>query len=288
MPYFSVVIPTYNRADRVTKAIDSILAQAFEDWELIVVDDGSTDDTKERIARYDDARIKYIFQENAERGAARNKGVKESTGNYVFFLDSDDFVYPTYLIHAAESLKDLNEPEFFHIRYKEMKDNKTVATEKLKPNEVLQKTLRQNRFACQFFLRKDIARQFKFSENRALKIGEDWALILRIAVRYKLHFSNEALGVIVQHDDRSMQLASPDTILTSRDLILEYLSQDEKIRDDVKGNVDAELTSLAALSAAINKEKSQAKKLLAKALKKRAYLRWTKRTLAIYKKLALG
>jgi hypothetical protein len=85
-----------------------------------------------------------------------------------------------------------------------------------------------------------------------------------------------------------MQLASAETILNSRDSLLNYLNEDELVSEEIKGNVSAELTSLAALSSALNKDKRAAKELLLEAIKKRPYLRWTKRTLAIYKKLAIG
>lgn len=288
MPYFTVVIPTYNRANRITKAIDSLCAQEFEDWELIVVDDGSTDNTKEKVNALADARVHYLYQENAERGAARNKGTALAKGKYVFFLDSDDFIYPTHLAHAYEELQRLNEPEFFHIRYKEVFENKTVRKALLQSATIKEKTSKQNRFACQFFLRTDIANQIQFSENRDLKIGEDWGVILRVSARHTLHFSNQHLGAIVQHGERSMQVADVNTILKSRDILLRYLKEDELITQSILDSVEAELTSLAALAAAINQDKKLAKQLLSKAIQRKPYLRWTKRTLAIYKKIALG
>ncbi len=92
----SVVIPTYNRAQFVTEAIDSVLAQTFTDYEIIVVDDGSTDDTRQRLARYDN-RISYIFQENRGVSAARNTGIRASSSEWVAFLDSDDIWRVEYL-----------------------------------------------------------------------------------------------------------------------------------------------------------------------------------------------
>ena len=76
-PFFSIIIPTYNRAHLISMAIDSVIAQTFENWELIIVDDGSTDNTKELVDNYCsiDKRIRYIYQENAERSAARNNGI---------------------------------------------------------------------------------------------------------------------------------------------------------------------------------------------------------------------
>ena len=97
MPKVSVVIPTYNRADFICDAIESVLAQTYKDYEVIVVDDGSTDNTREVLKKYGD-RIKYIYQENKRQGAARNTGIKNSTGEYIAFLDSDD----TWLPHKLE------------------------------------------------------------------------------------------------------------------------------------------------------------------------------------------
>jgi glycosyltransferase involved in cell wall biosynthesis len=91
MPRVSVIIPTYNRARLVTQTIDSVLAQTYPDFEVIVVDDGSTDNTRAVLAHYG-ARIKYIYQENQGQPAARNKGLLASQGEYLLLLDSDDLV----------------------------------------------------------------------------------------------------------------------------------------------------------------------------------------------------
>lgn len=89
MPKVSVVIPTYNRVSLISECIESVLRQTYKDFEVIVVDDGSTDDTEEVLKPYH-GRIRYIRQENAGVATARNRGVLEATGEYVAFLDSDD------------------------------------------------------------------------------------------------------------------------------------------------------------------------------------------------------
>ena len=89
MSLFSVIIPTFNRSSVIERAIDSVLNQSFTDFELIIVDDGSTDKTKTLLDRYDD-RIQYVFQENRGVSAARNLGVKQAKGKWLAFLDSDD------------------------------------------------------------------------------------------------------------------------------------------------------------------------------------------------------
>ncbi len=98
MPLVSVVIPTYNRAATVGSAIESVLRQTEQDFEVLVVDDASTDDTEGAVARFGDPRVKYI-QQSVNRGdaAARNAGITNSTGHYIAFLDDDDQWIPEKL-----------------------------------------------------------------------------------------------------------------------------------------------------------------------------------------------
>ncbi|SFN73875.1 glycosyltransferase family 2 protein [Salegentibacter flavus] len=91
----SIIIPTFNRADSLPDAIGSVLEQSAGNWELIIVDDGSIDDTRQVMSKFlSDERVKYYFQENAGVSAARNKGVELSRGDYLIFLDSDDKFLP--------------------------------------------------------------------------------------------------------------------------------------------------------------------------------------------------
>jgi glycosyltransferase involved in cell wall biosynthesis len=93
IPKVSVIIPTYNRADLVSQAIDSVLQQTFTDFEVIVVDDGSTDDTARVVKAYGD-RVQYVWTTNGGTGHARNVGMLHARGMYFTFLDSDDVLYP--------------------------------------------------------------------------------------------------------------------------------------------------------------------------------------------------
>ncbi len=104
-PIFSVIIPTYNRAHLVTRSIQSVLNQTFSQFELIVVDDGSTDNTDAEVKSIKDIRIRYIYQENRGRSAARNTGVTHAKGLYITFLDSDDEALPEWLEHFAQEFE---------------------------------------------------------------------------------------------------------------------------------------------------------------------------------------
>lgn len=97
-PLFSIVIPTYNRAYILPNAIESILQQTFHDWHLTIVDDGSTDDTRDIMDHFlCDPRISYVYQENRGVSSARNRGLSGSIADWVTYVDSDDIVYPHYL-----------------------------------------------------------------------------------------------------------------------------------------------------------------------------------------------
>ena len=94
---FSVIIPAYNAEKFIVRSIKSVLDQNYTDFELIIVDDGSTDGTKGQIEQFSDNRIRYVYQENGGVSAARNKGILESKGEYICFLDSDDEWKPDHL-----------------------------------------------------------------------------------------------------------------------------------------------------------------------------------------------
>lgn len=96
-PAVSVVIPAYNYGRFVGDAIGSVLAQEYRALEVVVVDDGSNDNTREVVARFDDPRIRYVYQENAGLSAARNTGIRESRHDFVAFLDADDSWAPEKL-----------------------------------------------------------------------------------------------------------------------------------------------------------------------------------------------
>ena len=115
MPFYSVVVPVYNRAELVRATLDSVLAQFCRDWELIVVDDGSTDDTPRVLAEYQarlGERMRVLTQNHAGPGAARNRGIAAARGRYLAFLDSDDLWFPWTLEFYRQTLEYHGFPAF--------------------------------------------------------------------------------------------------------------------------------------------------------------------------------
>lgn len=105
----SAIVPVYNTENLVGRCIDSVLAQSFSDWELILVDDGSTDSSLRILRNYEikDSRIKVIHQDNSGPGIARNTGIKNASGDYIVFIDSDDVIKPDYFEKLSKESADV-------------------------------------------------------------------------------------------------------------------------------------------------------------------------------------
>lgn len=97
MPKISVVIPLYNKGFIISETLNSVLAQTFTDFEVVIVNDGSTDNSFEIVSNFTDKRIKLFQQKNKGAAAARNLGIEKATGELIAFLDADDFWYPNHL-----------------------------------------------------------------------------------------------------------------------------------------------------------------------------------------------
>jgi len=231
MPLFSIIVPTYNRAHLIEKTIGSILAQEFNDFELIIVDDGSIDDTDDVVLQFSDYRISYFKKDNEERGAARNFGRTKSNGEYINFFDSDDLMYPNHLRTAQKLISQKLNPEFFHLGY-DFKTPEGLVTEKIDhlDNDIAEKALFDNFLSCNgIFVRRDIAEKYQFEEDRNLASCEDWELWIRIMSRYTLHYSNEITTSVVGHDMRSLSTIATEKIVKRDLLLIDLLKKDEAV-----------------------------------------------------------
>ncbi|MGH1352177.1 MAG: glycosyltransferase family 2 protein [Methyloligellaceae bacterium] len=125
-PMFSIVIPTYNRKDEILKAVDSVLKQTCQDFEIVIVDDGSTDGTKDAIDALGDDRIRYIkHEQQSGANAARNTGIGHAQGSYISFLDSDDIFLKNKLERISEEIEKFPEEAVFISSHKRIKSNRT-------------------------------------------------------------------------------------------------------------------------------------------------------------------
>jgi len=253
---FTVVIPTYNRAAHVKAAVDSVLAQTYSNFEVIVVDDGSTDNTEQVLAVITDERFKYYKKSNAERGAARNFGANNASGDYVNFFDSDDTLYPNHLQEASIMVEQNASPEFFHIWYDVKQRNGRIDTVKV-PDDISTALLKGNCLSCNgVFIRKDIATKHPFVEDRRVAASEDYLLWLQLAARYTFYNSSVVTSTIIQHDERSVLNFNAQRLIQRKELMLKYLFEDavfDKKYHQFKPSLTADAYLMIALHIALMK-----------------------------------
>ncbi|MCQ3937016.1 MAG: hypothetical protein DPW18_08230 [Chloroflexi bacterium] len=202
LPLVSVVIPCYNQARFLGEAIESVLSQAYPRIEVIVVDDGSTDHTAETAARY--PAVRYIHQENQGLGAARNAGLRESHGEILVFLDSDDRLLPEAVERGVHYLSNAPGSAFVSGRYRYIKEDGTVLREySQNPAETdpYASFLRGNYIgmhATVAYRREALEAVGGF--NPSLPACEDYDLYLRIARRYPVTVHHDLIADYRLHD----------------------------------------------------------------------------------------
>ena len=203
--FFSVIIPTYNRADILPIAIASVINQKYQDWELIVVDDGSTDNTKEVVEGIDDSRVKYLYQQNAERSAARNNGVDHSQGKYICFLDSDDQFAKNHLEGLFRAIDEHEGKEFIYV-IKGLTINEALKTEAkihLKEGKSDLETVLLNSITPgQFVVPASIMKECLFDKD--IRISEDTEVLVRLVQKAKLKIIDQYTLHYYQHEDNSV------------------------------------------------------------------------------------
>jgi len=285
---FSIIIPTYNRGRFLYKTIESVLTQTYTHFELIIVDDGSTDDTESVVAGFKDKRIIYHFKINEERGVARNTGMDLAIGNYITFLDSDDILYPNHLQNAFKRIKDFSYPDFYRQAY-EIKNEKGLvlfANNKLR-GDANKFILKGNYFSCiGVFLTKQVTNEVRFNTDRRICPSEDWDYWLRLSVRYKFYYDNAVTASMLQHDERSLNNFNEKQSKLAIALLIKSLKKDEvfvKKRGKYLNMIMAQMYSLLCLNKVLHKKQNGLIKVVIKTLKLSKRELFRRRSLAIIK-----
>lgn len=208
-PFFSVIIPTYNRANILPETINSVLTQTFSNFEIIIVDNGSTDNTNEIVLGYHDPRVRYFRQIGTGSPAGpRNTGIKLAQSKWICLLDSDDLWYRTKLEITKDHLDRYPDAVFLYHPFDTMYRGKIVSLYpssriiKRKNEDINRELLIRNFIGLlTVTVRKDVLEEFGgFDENPKLNGAEDWDLWFRIATKYRFQFIEESLGIYRYHD----------------------------------------------------------------------------------------
>lgn len=198
-PLLSIIVPAFNRRHHITYTLDSLLQQSCPDYEVIVVDDGSTDGTADVVRGYGEA-VRLHVRSNAERGAARNYGTRTAKGRYVNWFDSDDRALPNHVETIRRAVDELEEPPWFHLDHYVERES-SHARDRGDPCAIWL----GNSVSCNAgVVRRDVALGNPFREERALAGSEDWELWLRLTAIHGRRNVPVATSVIIDHPARSV------------------------------------------------------------------------------------
>lgn len=242
---FSVIIPLYNKAPYVRKAVESVITQTFGNWELIVVDDGSTDGGGDVVRSFSDNRIRFVKQDNAGVSVARNRGVAKSTAPYICFLDADDWWEPTFLEEMAKLIAEYPDAGIYGTNYYIVKNGKR----RLAPIGVEEGFVEGEVNYCQVYAKTlcmplwtgavcmpravfNIAGGFP----AGIKLGEDFLLWIQVALKHKVVLLNKPLSNYNQDVDSSFRGThnkryDPNTFMTFH---FDRFAEEEEKNNDLK------------------------------------------------------
>lgn len=204
-PLVSVIIPVYNRARLVKRAVKSVLDQTCQDFEVLVVDDCSTDDTAEVVGALDDSRVRVVRNStNAGVAFSRNRGIGLARGRFISLLDSDDYYQPAFLERSVARMQESDQRVGFiwtGIRVVD-DDGKEMYTSTWKPpvdGDPYRQFLRSLKIGtgCGLTFKAEALRQVRF--DPALRAAEDTEFFLRLARQYRFDYIDEPLIVITKH-----------------------------------------------------------------------------------------
>jgi hypothetical protein len=261
-PAFTVVMPAYNAVDTIADSIRSVLAQTELDFELIVVDDGSTDRTSQQVRLFThDPRVRLLRQPNAGLAATRNRGLEEARGRYISFLDADDLLLPRYLTTMGAVLERSPGAAFADCDFWTLDD----ATGRISawplgrldlprdPYELMRVVLRRNVLHYGGTVRSDVLREVGFF-NPALRACEDVELWLRILAHG--HGAVRPPRPLSVYRSRSGSLSTQAVLMTSSLCeVYRLVAEDYDVPDDIRALAQARLRAERRRLAALTNER---------------------------------
>lgn len=213
MPLLSIVMPTYNRAKVIQHAIRSIIDQTVEDWELIIVDDGSTDNTEEVITSFADPRIKYFKLEHSGNiSYVRNRGNEKATADYIVVQDSDDMSFPDRLEEIYRTFKETDADVVYHGWYYTFVDPYHNAKFRgVKPAQEFDKRhlLREQYIPGQIAYKRKVVMETPYDER--VRCCDDYQILLELALKnyvfrpifknlYEYYYSKDSVNISGEAD----------------------------------------------------------------------------------------
>jgi glycosyltransferase involved in cell wall biosynthesis len=265
-PAVSVIIPTYNRAHLLDRAIKSVLSQTYQDFEVIVVDDGSSDNTEDVIKSIGDARLLYVRHEkNVGSNAARNTGIRLARGKYISFQDSDDEWHPDKLERQVPVLEDNPDVGGVYSGFWRIKDGDRIyfpfPSRRPRNGHINESLLYGNFVTTQALLiRADVLRKTEGFDEKIPRL-QDWELMLRLSKVCRFRFIDEPLFTAYYTNDSLS--ADNSKLIHALKLIM------EKYREDFDRHPEAKASQYFAMGKCLcaDRETNNARKYFLLALR---------------------
>ncbi|WP_125721437.1 glycosyltransferase family 2 protein [Flavobacterium ustbae] len=252
MAFFSIIIPLYNKENFIENTMKSVLGQTFQDFEIIVVNDGSTDKSEEKLLLFKDSRIHYFNKKNEGASTARNFGIEKATSNYITFIDADDFWYPTFLETMFDLISKVPNQKVFSTAI-EVDTSKKIISSAYSISKTNNDFEIVNYFkasvkesvlwtSCAVFHKSVFEEIGNFDTQ--IKNGEDTDLWIRIGLVYLVVFSWKILARYV-YDAKSL---SKNRNFIKQKMDFTKFEMQEKTNSDLKKFLDLNRFSLAIKS----------------------------------------
>jgi len=248
MPFFSVIIPVFNKENFIENTLKSVLCQTFGDFEIIIVNDGSNDGSAEKIHQFDDARIRYYYKKNEGVSSARNYGIEKAQSNYITFIDAEDYWYPSFLQEMFENINRFPELKVFSATI-EIETSKNVipahySIGKTNDCEIVNYFAASTKetvicTSCAVFHKSVFEETGTFDTK--IKSGQDTDMWIRIGLIYPVLFSWKTLARYIYDADS----LSRNTGFNYEKINFSKFQEQEKTNPDLKKFLDLNRFSLA-------------------------------------------
>lgn len=264
MPLFSVVIPLFNKENFIQNTLNSVLNQTFDDYEIIIINDGSTDKSEEIVLAFSDSRIHYFSKTNEGVSAARNHGIQNAKGTYIAFLDADDLWFPNHLSALRILIEAYPEAGIYASRY-----ISKVSPAKYIKNNFLNIPENFSGIISDFFLSSLVSRvaltsavvvppsvfkQIGYFDHK-ITSGQDLDLWIKIALKYPVAITN---SITVEYNAIAIDSISKINICDKKLIDFSQFREDEKYNKSLEAFIDVNRMDYAIkFKISGNTEKSQ-------------------------------
>ncbi|WP_034044734.1 glycosyltransferase family 2 protein [Wocania ichthyoenteri] len=264
-PFFSVIIPLYNKEKYIEDTLRSVLNQTFQDFEVIIVDDGSTDNSVEEVNKVEDSRISIFTIENQGVSHARNFGISKASTNYIAFLDADDLWLSNHLELQKYMIENFPNCGLYASAYEKRNYNIKIESYYLNiPKNWV--GIVENYFESSFvsciawtsavIVPKNVLQNFGgFDEKITLGAGEDTDLWIQIALQYKVAFNNQVTAIYNLHADNRVSKSNTNL---RQFLDLDKYEEAAKNNPSLKKYLDLNRFSIVLQYKLVNNKKQQA------------------------------